>query len=135
MPIDPAKQAEELAQIFFDLSSAVDKFRLDNYGAIPPAVQQRLKEQAQALDTRGQQCIADALGAIVQGIQPHLADIKQATQDAKDALAHLNEVAKGFAIVDSAVALVGAIVAGDWGSIGDNVKSLSKAIQDYEVGE
>jgi hypothetical protein len=128
MPIDPVKQAEDLARIFFDLSNAVDAFRLSNYGAISPDDQQKLKDQAQALDTRGQQYTADALSAILQGIQPHLANIKKAARDAQDALAHLKDVAKGFAIVDCAVALVGSIATSDLGSIGDNVKGLFEAI-------
>jgi hypothetical protein len=129
MPIDPVKQAEELARIFFNLSNAVDDFRLRNFNALLPADRQRLKEQAQALDTRGQQATADALGAILQGIQPHLSNIKQATQDAQDALTHLNDVAKGIAIVDSAVALVGSIMAGDLGSIADNVRGLVNTVK------
>jgi hypothetical protein len=128
MPIDPVKQAEELAQIFFNLSNAVDDFRLRNFNALSPTEQQRLKDQAQALDTRGQQYTADALGAILQGIQPHLQNIKQATQSAQDALAHLNNVVKAITIVDAAVALVGSIVTGDLGSIGDNVQGLFQAI-------
>ena len=128
MPIDPVKQAEELAQIFFTLSNAVNDFRLDNYNALPPDKQQQLKDQAQALAMRGQQYTADALAAIQQAIQPHLQDIKQATQNAKEALAHLNNLEKGIAIVNAAVALVGSIVAGDIGSIGDNVQNLIQAI-------
>jgi hypothetical protein len=127
-PIDPAKQAEELAKIFFNLSNAVDAFRVNNYDALSPADRQRLKDQAQALDTRGQQCTADALAAILQGIQSHLADIKKATRNAQDALAHLNDVAKGIAIVDFVVGLVGSIVSGDLGSIGDNVQGLYQAV-------
>jgi len=129
MPIDPAKQAEELAQIFFNLSDAVDKFRLGNYGAISPAQQQQFKIQGQALASRGQQFTADALGAILQNIQPHLQNIKKATQGAQDALTHLNDVVKAITIVNSAVALVGSIVAGDVGSIGDDVQSLFTAIK------
>lgn len=128
MPIDPVKLAEELAQIFFSLSKAVDDFRLNNYDALSPADRQRLKDQAQALDTRGQQYTADALGAILEGIQPHLLNIKKATQEAKEALAHLNDLARGFAIADSAVALVGSIVARDVPSIGSNVNGLYQAI-------
>jgi hypothetical protein len=130
MQIDPVKQAEDLAQIFFTLSNAVNDFRLrpDNFNALPPDKQQRLKDQVQALAMRGQQYTADALGAILQAIQPHLQDIKQATKDAKDALAHLNNVEKGIAIVDAAVALVRSIVDGDMGSIGDNVQNLIQAI-------
>src|ERR1017187_8813224 len=120
MPIDPVKQAEELAQIFFNLSNAGDDFRLRNFNALSPTGQQRLKDQAQALDTRGQQYTADALAAILQGIQPHLQNIKQATPSAQAALAHLNNVVKAITIVDAAVALVGSIVTGDLGSIGDN---------------
>ena len=128
MPIDPVKQAEELARTFFSLSNAVDEFRLRNFNAISAAEQQRLKDQAQALDTRGQQYTADALVAVLQGIQPHLRNIQQATQSAQEALARLNDVVKGIAIVDAAVALVGSIVAGDLGLIGGNVEGLFEAI-------
>jgi hypothetical protein len=72
------------------LSTAVNDFRLrpDNFHALPPGKQQQLKDRAQALAMRGQQFTADALGAIQQAIQPHLQDIKQATQDERDALPH-----------------------------------------------
>ncbi len=128
MATDPVKQAEELAQMFFDLSNAVDDFRLRNFTTIPPAEQQQLKDQAQALATRGQQYTAEALGAILADIQPHLKNIQQATRDAQDALAHLNEVAKAIAIVDAAVGLAGSIATGDLGSIGANAQGLFKAI-------
>ena len=128
MQIDPVKQAEKLAQIFFALSNSVNDFRLDNFGALPPDKQRQLKDQSQALALRAQQCTADALGAILQTIQPHLPSIKQATQDATDALTHLNDVAKGIAIADAAVALVGSIAAGDIASIGGNVQNLIQAI-------
>ena len=74
MDIDPAKQAEQLQQIFFDLSAAVDNFRLDNSDSVA-AKKQQLKDQAQALLMRGQQCTADALSAIRERLQPHLAAI------------------------------------------------------------
>jgi len=127
MPIDPAKQAEELAQIFFSLSNAVDDFRLRNFGSLSPAQQQQLKEQAQALDNRAQQFVADALGAILRGIQSHLSSIKDATRGAEEALRHLNDVAKGLAIVNAAVALVGSIASGDLGSVGGGVDTLIQA--------
>src|SRR5215470_16047645 len=127
-PIDAAAQAAQLAQIFFDLSNAVDDFRLRNWNSLSAAQQQQLKDEAQALDTRGQEATADALAAILQNIQPHLQNIQQATTDARDTLAHLNEIVKALAIVDAAVALVGSIVAGDLSSIGSGVQGLWQAI-------
>jgi Fic family protein len=128
MQADP-KQAEALAQAFFSLSNSVDEFRLRNYGALSAAQQQQLKDLAQVLDMRAQQCTADALAAILQGIQPHLRNIQQAIQGAQDALGRLNDVVKGLTIVDAAVALVGAVMTGDLGSVGDNLGGLVQAIQ------
>jgi hypothetical protein len=125
MDIDPAKQAEQLQQIFFDLSAAVDNFRLDNSVG---AKNQRLKDQSQALFMRGQQCTADALGAILQKIQPHLPAILGATQDAQRALATLKNVEKGFSIIDSVVTLVGSIMTGDIAKLGGDLDGLQKAI-------
>lgn len=135
--IDPLEQAEELARIFYNLSDAVDDFRLRpaNYATLSPADQERLKSQAQSLATRAQQCTADALGAILQSIQPHLTSIKRAAHDAQDALARLNDAAKGIAIVDSAVALVGSILSGNLGLIGDGVEGLYQAISGGSSGE
>ena len=124
VPIDLSKQAEELAQTCYGLSIAVDNFRIANYAALSQEHRDELKKQSAALAARGQTFTAEALGAILQRIQPHLASIKQATQAAQDALAHLNDVAKGITIVDSAVTLVGAIATGDVSSILDNVQSL-----------
>jgi hypothetical protein len=129
MDIDPIKQAEQLAQIFANLSAAVDQFRLDNFATIPDDEQQQLKGQAQALAMRSQQCTADALGAILQSIQPHLPNIKKATQDAQDTLRTLKDVAKGFAIVDAAVTLVGSVASGNLGSLGDDLDKLTQALQ------
>jgi hypothetical protein len=56
MQIDPVKQAQEAAQIFFTLSTVVNDFRLrpDNFHALPPGKQQQLKDRAQALAMRRQ---------------------------------------------------------------------------------
>jgi len=128
MASDPVTQAAELAQIFFDLSNAVDDFRLRNFGSLSHAQQQQLKEEAQALATRGQQFTAAALGAILARVQPHLQNIKRATQDAQDALARLNDVAKAIAIVDAAVALAGAVMTGNLDAIGDQAQGLFQAV-------
>ena len=129
MDIDPSKQAEQLQQIFYDLSAAVDNYRLDNFGSIPDKKRQQLKEQSQALLMRGQQCTADALGAILQKIQPHMPAIQGATQDAQKALATLKNVEKSLSIVDAAVTLVGSIMTGDFAKLGGDLDGLQKAIE------
>jgi hypothetical protein len=128
MPIDAAKQAEGLAQIFFNLSDAVDDFWQRNYADLSADQAREFKVQAQALASQGQRCSAQALAAILQDIQPHLADIKQAAQDAQNALARLNDIAKAAAIVDSAVALGHSVCTGDLGSIANNVQGLCQAV-------
>jgi len=129
VPIDLSKQAEDLAQTCYGLSIAVDNFRIANYAVLSQERRDDLKAQSEALATRGQAFTAEALGAILQRIQPHLASIKQATQAAQDALAHLNDVAKGITIVDSAVTLVGSIATCDVASILENVQSLFETVR------
>jgi hypothetical protein len=128
MAFDVAKQAEKMQRIFFALSQAVDAFRLRRFDDIPEGQQKQLKQQAQALETRAQQYTADALAAIAGGIEPHLKNIQKATQDAQEALARLNDIAKAAAIVDASVALVGSIASGDIAAVGGNVENLVQAI-------
>ena len=128
MPIDAAAEAGKLAQRYFELSEAVDNFRLTHFNEIAPERREQLKQEAQALATRGQEATAATLGAILEGIQAHLAAIQQATKDARDALNTLNSVAKGLAIVDAAVALVGSIAAGNVASVPGDVETLAQAI-------
>jgi len=126
MPVDPVKEAEGLQQTFYNLSDAVDDFWQCKYAALAPAQVQQLKTEAQVLALKGHGFTADALGAILQDLLPHLSNIKKATQDAKDALAHLNDVAKAIAVVDSAVALATSIATGDVASVGDRVDAFGQ---------
>ncbi|MEI9972309.1 MAG: hypothetical protein WDO73_09805 [Ignavibacteriota bacterium] len=129
MDIDSEKQAEQLAQIFANLSAAVDRYRFDHWATITDDKRQQLKIQAQVLAMRSQQCTADALGSILLSIQPHLPNIEKATQDAQDTLATLKDVAKALAIVDAAVSLVYSIAACDLGSLGSGLDGLTRAIE------
>jgi hypothetical protein len=55
-------------------------------------------------------------------------DKQQQLKDQAQALAHLNNVEKGIAIVNAAVALAQSIADGDIGSVGDNVQNLIQTI-------
>jgi hypothetical protein len=128
LPGELATEAELLAQSFYRLSQAVDDFRLNNWDVLKGEDRSRLKAQAQALATRAHELTAAVMGAILRRIQPDLPAIKQATSDARNALNDLSDVRKGISIVDAAVALVGAIAAGDFTSIVGNVEGLRLAV-------
>jgi hypothetical protein len=128
MDIDPATQAEQLQQIFYDLSKALDDFRLNNYFSLSDAQRQDLKQRSQVLFMRGQQCAADALGAILQRIQAHLPAIQGATKDAQHALVTVNTCAKVISIADSAIKLGLSIAAGQIEDVGGDLQGLQKAI-------
>ena len=64
-----------------------------------------------------------------QKIQPHLPAIQGATRDAQKTLVTLKDVAKGFAIIDSVVTLVGSVMTGDLAKLGGDLDGLQKAIQ------
>jgi hypothetical protein len=124
-----AQDATDLAQLFFALSDAIDQFRLNNFNDLSAAEQQDLKDKAQASANLAQQFNAQALGAILQSIQPNLGNIKQGVQSANGALTHLKDVAKGLAIISAGIALAGSIASGNLTAIGTNVQSLITAIQ------
>ena len=129
MPLDPVKEAAQMAQTFFTLSKAVDDFRLDNYRRLSPTKRKQLKTQSDSLETRGQQYTADAMAAVLTQIAPHLPNIKQSTKDAVNALTNLNDIVKGLAIADAVLELVGDIVAPNIGSIASDITGLWKTIE------
>jgi hypothetical protein len=127
--IDPEREAEQMAQIFFSLSQAVDRFRLTHWAELSEQKRADLKEQAQALDVRAHGFTAQAIGAFLSRIQPQLRAIRQAGEDAKHALDRLQAVAKGIAIVDAAVAVAADIASGNVESIGTSVEGLLETLQ------
>lgn len=127
--IDPAVEAGRLADLFNELSQAVDDFRLDDHVPPIPASQlTRLKDEAQALEDRAHHFTAEAIGATLQTIQPDLANIKAVTAQATEQLGVLNDVAKIISIVTSALSLGTAIAAGNPLSIAAAAEALSQTL-------
>lgn len=120
--------AERMAQVCFDLSNSIDDYRLDHFLDLTPEERATLKAAAQALDTRGHEFTAEALGDFLQALQPHLVTIQQATGDARDALRTLTRVATALSVIDAAVALVGAIARHDLGALGGAIEGFRGAI-------
>lgn len=128
-PIDPAGEAGQLADLFNDLSQAIDDFRLADHTP-PLSVGQlaRLKDEAQALEDRAHYFTAQAIGATLEAIQPDLDKIKRVTAQAKSQLAVLNDVSKVIAVATSALSLGTAVAAGNPSSIMAAADALAQTV-------
>jgi hypothetical protein len=127
--VDPAAEAGRLADLFNDLSQAVDEFRLSDQD--PPLTgyqMARLKDEAQALEDRAHYFTAEAIGATLQSIQQELANIKAVTSQAQAQLRVLNNISRAIAIATSALSLATAIAAGNPSSIGAAAKALAETL-------
>jgi hexokinase len=126
--IDPVAEANNLANLFNDLSQAVDAFRLNFRPPLQQEEMSRLKDEAQALQDRAHHFTAEAIGATLQTIQPQLADITAVTTKAKKQLQNLNNVSKAINIATSALALGVAIAAGDPATIASAAQALATLV-------
>jgi hypothetical protein len=129
IPIDPATEAGELADLFNDLSQKVDDFRLADHNPPLSSYQlARLKDEAQALEDRAHYFTAQAIGATLQSIQSDLASIKAVSAQAKAQLGKLNDVSKIISVATSALSLGTAIAAGNPASIIAASKALTQTL-------
>jgi uncharacterized phage infection (PIP) family protein YhgE len=128
-PIDPAAEADQLVDLFNNLSQALDAFRLADH--VPPIATDelaRLKDDAQALEDCAHYFTAQAIGATLQSIQPDLANIKAVTAQAKTQLGKLNDISKVISIGASALSLGTAIAAGNPASIAAAATALTQTL-------
>jgi hypothetical protein len=127
--IDPATETDNLANIFFSLSQAVDNFRFaPRNPPLTDAQASRLKDESQALDDRAHHFTAEAIGATLQSIQGNLTNIKSLTANVKHQVQNLNDVDKVIKIVTSALTLGTAIAAGNVPTILSATQALAGAI-------
>ncbi len=127
--IDPVAEAGRLADLFNDLSQAVDDFRLgDQDPPLTPYQMARLKDEAQALEDRAHYFTAEAIGATLQSIQQELANIKVVTSQAQAQLKVLTDISKAITIATSALSLATAIAAGNPSSIAAAAKALAETL-------
>jgi hypothetical protein len=127
--IDPAAEANQMADLFNDLSQAVDDFRLSDLDP-PLSTDQasRLKDEAQSMEDRAHYFTAEAIGATLQSIQPDLANIKAVTAEAKSQLNNLDDISKAISIATSALSLGTAIAAGNPMSIAAAATALAQTL-------
>jgi hypothetical protein len=125
--MDNFEAADQLARVFYALAAAVDDFRTFNWGQLGDSAKASLQARVNLFTDRAHQYTAEALAAILQDIQPHLDNIKQASADAKAKLRGLQDVAKGFAIIGALADLSEAIVTHDWGSVAAKIDAIVQA--------
>jgi hypothetical protein len=127
-PIDPATEANNLANLFYGLSQALDDFRLNPPAGTPPEQLGQLKDEAQALDDRAHYFTGQAIGATLQAIQNNLAQVKGVTADATAQVGRLNDVSKIISIATAGLALGASIASGNPVSILSNAQALAQAL-------
>ena len=127
--IDPAAEAGQMADLFNNLSQALDDYRLDDHVSPIPADQlARLKDEAQSLEDRAHYFTAQAIGATLQSIQSDLVNIKSVTAQAREQVGRLNDVSKVISIATSALSLGTAIAAGNPVSIVAAANALAQTL-------
>lgn len=128
-PIDPAAQANNLANSFYALSQSVDSFRFATRTPPLTAIQaEQLQKQSQALDDQAHSFTAQAIGATLQAIQGDLANIKTLTAHAQQQVQKLDDVDKVIKIVTSVLNLGTAIAAGNVADVLSSAQALAGAI-------
>ncbi len=128
MTIDPAAEANALADRFNDLSQAVDEFRLGFEPPLRNEQMSQLKDVSQALEDCAHHYTAVAIGATLQAIQPDLEKIKLVTEQAAAQLAKLNNIERGITLATLALSLGTAIAAHDPATIIAAVQAFSHGL-------
>ena len=129
-PIDPAKEAGELADLFHALSQSLDEYRLsdDLPPDTAPAELKLLKRQAQEMEDLSHGFTAEAIGATLQSIHKDLAQIKAVTKEAKAQLAKLESVSKAISIATAGLSVGTAVLTGNPLAIAKAVEGFGEAV-------
>jgi hypothetical protein len=122
--------ASELADLFNELSQAIDDFRLRDDLPVSTSTTDlaRLKDEAQALEDRAHQLTAASIAATMAAIQPDLEKIRNATATATQQLAHLTTVSKAIGIATAGVALGAAIATGNVAAITSTAEAFALSV-------
>jgi hypothetical protein len=120
----------DLADLFNELSQAIDDFRLsdDLPAGTSVADLARLKDEAQALEDRAHQLTAASIAATMIAVQPDLEKIRNATATATYQLGHLATVSKAIGIATAGVALGAAIATGNVAAITSTAEAFAISV-------
>ena len=128
IPIDQAAQAGQIADFFEKLSLGLDQYRAANTAKLLPEQRQQLADNAQRLAGYSEQFTADAIAATLAKIQDNVANLINATKDAKQAIKTAAAIEKVASIAAAAITLGLSIASGNPGSIATSVTGLVTAV-------
>jgi hypothetical protein len=127
-PVNTAAQAEQLSDLFRQLSMTLDQYRAANVAELSEEQRHQLADNAQHLDDFAEQFVGEAIEATIASIQGNINNIMAATKDAQQAFKTAAKIEKVASIAAAAVALGAAIASGNPGTIGSAVSGLASAV-------
>jgi hypothetical protein len=128
VPVNIADQAQQLSDLFRQLSMSLDQYRAANAAALSAGQRQQLADNAQHLDDFAEQFTGQAIQATVTSIQGNIKNIIAATQDAQKAIKKAALIEKVASIAAAAVALGAGIATGNPETIASAADGLVSAI-------
>ena len=126
-PLTPA-QAQELAQGFHDLAVAIGQYRITKDADLSDLQQYQLQNLQLQCTQYSNNFIAEGLFAAQIDLDRTLASIKQATAQAKQAIATADKVDKALQIASAAAVLGASIASMNPAAVGSGLDGLLKAI-------
>jgi hypothetical protein len=124
-PPNAKNQADQLSDLFLQLSMTLDQIRTTNPDA-PQA--QSLGTISRQLDELSDQLNAAGIAQTLQNIQPNINNIIQVTKDAQNQVKTIKDIQKVFSIAGAALTLAASIVSGNPATIISAAAGVATAI-------
>jgi|HubBroStandDraft_1064217.scaffolds.fasta_scaffold312568_1 hypothetical protein len=123
--VNPEAQADQLADLFRQLSVTLDEFRAAHMNLLSGDQSNQLADNAQRLDDFAEQFTGQAIAETLASIQGNINNITAAMKDAQRAVNAATKVERVASLAAAAIALGGSIAAGKFGTILSAVGFLS----------
>ncbi len=123
-----ADHARQLANLFAQMSEAVDAYRTQHFVELTPEQRQELEDRIQQLDDIHDRFTETAIEDTLNSIKGDLDRITAVTTHAQQSLAHLNSVGEVIRVVSAASALAEVILTADYGAIPQAIEDLIQAV-------
>ena len=124
-----ADQARDLGNSFQEISEQLNTYKTKNWSSLTSEERQKLKDLAASVSNYSDSLITDAVGITLDAAKASLANIQQATTDAKKVIETINNIKKVITIAGAVIKLGAAFAAKDPAMIGSAVKDIFSTIK------